>query len=145
MGFIATQKEKFIRRKTVQLREQKEREGRLVKANAEYQKERRDVDAIKQYNNKVEATRPNLVRNVGQGLAKMLNEKKKQEIKPVAKVSKKGLQRMAQDNQGSKGLNVSVNSEAYTPSGRFDFGGNSGSPFNQTPQQDKKKKGPFDL
>ena len=149
MGFIAKTKEKFIQRKTESLKRQKVVEGGLAKANAAYQKEQRDVQAIREYNQKVESSRPNLVRNFGQGLAAVMNKQQSvaqntKQVKVSTKKINKGLTRMGEQNQGSRGFEMAVKPDTYTPSGRFDFGGSANSPFNQSIAR-KDKKGPFDL
>lgn len=121
-----------IRRQTQELNAQKIREGQKVQANAEYQRTKRDVEAIRSYNTKVASSRPNVLRSIGQGI-KIAIEKGKAQAKNIepkaSKVSKKGIKKLGSYNSGAR-------------QGAFDIGPS----YNvMQPRQDEQRSSPFDF
>lgn len=135
MGFIAKKRAEYqqdsverqknkILAQSAQLKAQKVREGELAKVNADYQKQKRDVDAIRGYNTKIAETRPNRLRAIGQGLSKAMAATKEH----VAKVnhggvSPKNAKRMARFGDYNRGstIDFGLGRKEEARSSPFDF------------------------
>jgi len=162
--FIQQQKDKVLnyrsakisdrlRREAENLRAEKIRQAEIAKASAMVQKQRRDVDAIRGYNERVAAARPkNALMKLGEGLAGAMNRNESVTVKNYTgkkgkKQNKKGAMqgaaRLAQNNQGSRGLDFGSqqggNSMFSTPARNLDVGESQGSPFNQGVRVEKRK------
>jgi hypothetical protein len=139
MDYIHKKKDEFkqkqIERQTEQLRQQKVREGNLAKVNAKLIKERRDVDAIKKFNEKADASRPNHIKNLINKLKENSNQVQKE-----GKISSKKAKRF---NSSVNGSVFSMGNSSNNP-----FSGNSKplnvgmthSPFNQPLKKELQKK-----
>jgi hypothetical protein len=155
-GVIQQAKNKFneariknIKRKTVNLTEEKLRAGKLAQANAEYQKQQRDTQAIKEYNQKVEATRPNLLKNLGNTLVNVTN-KANTTLKKIDKQNKGSMKKGKTRISGSTGFSITGQQT------ELNYGANNGSPFGSNmetksspftfgAETNKKKKNPFEF
>jgi hypothetical protein len=144
-GFIQRKKEEFMQKKTQQLKATKEVEARKAKLNAEYMKQKRDVDNIKAYNAKVDNARPNAVRTFANNLAKHINTNRSTEQKSTSPFMQERRNIFYDNNNGqSNGPFGQSNNNKQSP-GPFSYGNNNKQtkgPFSYG-NNNKQTKGPF--